>query len=188
MNPKADPAAAATGVEAGSIVVSPFNDKLLNILDVSFISAAGGAAVSEFMNPNDDFCSVGVDAVVATEVSAMKSSKLSPLDGAGGAAAGDAATIFKPPNKDPFAVGGFGGDCCGGAGADAAGGGGATSSPKSKSNKLTTGCGGGGGAAGAAAGAATAALNGGAAAPPTGVATPNEFNTRLAGSRMAARL
>lgn len=125
----------------------------------------------------------------------IKSSRLSAAGAAGatgGAAAGGAATgtgagadaMFKPPNKDPppaLACGALGVDC-GGGGAGAAGA--VTASPKS--NKFATGAG--GGAGGAAAGVATAFCTGGIGAPPTGVATPKEFSTRLAGSRIALRL
>mmetsp|Transcript_21566 Transcript_21566/g.44285 ORF Transcript_21566/g.44285 Transcript_21566/m.44285 type:complete len:197 (-) Transcript_21566:1618-2208(-) len=195
MKPNADSTGAAGGCASAGSKPSPLRDKLPNMFVVSMAAAATGgvgAAVGEFMNPNEDFCSAGVEVDVAgaTTVPDIKSSKLSLAAGAGGAAAtGGAGTgvaegadaMFKPPNKDPPPVLdsiATCGDCWGGGGG-AAGAGAAAAS--SKSNKLATGAG------GATAGGAAVALTGGIGAPPTGVATPNRFNTRLAGSRIAAR-
>jgi hypothetical protein len=200
INPNAELAGDAPARDASAALLSspedslPFNDKLSNMEDACLTSDAAGAVAGAesppFRNPNaDDAATVGAAGAGAATLSDMKSNRLSPA-GAGGAAVDGAAAggaedgteaTFKPPNKEPplagASAGGAGGGCCGGAVAGAAGSGAASSS---KSSRFATGAG--GGAAGVAVGL------GGGAAPATGVATPKEFNTRLAGSRMAGRV
>mmetsp|Transcript_26129 Transcript_26129/g.71665 ORF Transcript_26129/g.71665 Transcript_26129/m.71665 type:complete len:218 (-) Transcript_26129:1681-2334(-) len=200
MKPKADPVAAVGDAAAGTasealVSFAPFKDKLSNILAAAAAATGGvgaGAGDPAFMNPKADLAPAGAAAgVVGVAAPPIKSSKLSFITGAGGA--GGAATgaavgvdaICKPPNKFPPPVAGcagFGGDCWGGGGGAAGAGAGGVSS---KSSKLATG-GGGAAAGGAATGAAVCPT--GCTTFPTGVATPSKFKTRLAGSRMAARV